>query len=275
MTEILTIETLLPAVGQGIRESRSAIATTRRATHESTGSCRDPLGGPLRTSFLRTLGGSCQTPIAGHASIEAGELAMKGLVISPDGQQLVSAKENGRPFDAEGIGERLAQKLLETGADKILAASKMIDVSHLTKTFRVAHKEPGLAGALKGLFTREYRDVHAVRDISFSIKEGELVGFLGPNGAGKTTTLKMLSGLLHPSSGEASVLGHVPWKRERDFQKQFTMVMGQRTQLWWDLPAWDSFLLNKEIYEIPKAQFEAMVKTLRVCSKSRTFSISR
>jgi len=138
----------------------------------------------------------------------------------------------------------------------------MIDVSHLTKTFRVAQKEPGLAGAIKGLFKRQYRDVHAVRDISFSIKEGELVGFLGPNGAGKTTTLKMLSGLLHPTSGEASVLGYVPWKRERDFQKQFTMVMGQRTQLWWDLPAWDSFLLNKEIYEIPKTQFEETVEEL-------------
>jgi ABC-2 type transport system ATP-binding protein len=138
----------------------------------------------------------------------------------------------------------------------------MIDVRHLSKTFRVAHKEPGLGGAIKGLFTRKYRDVRAVQDVSFSIKAGELVGFLGPNGAGKTTTLKMLSGLLHPSSGEATVLGHVPWKRERDFQKQFTMVMGQRTQLWWDLPAWDSFLLNKEIYEIPSTQFEAMVEEL-------------
>ena len=135
----------------------------------------------------------------------------------------------------------------------------MIEIHHLTKTFRVAHKEPGLTGALKGLFKREYRDVHAVQDMSFLIKEGELVGFLGPNGAGKTTTLKMLSGLLHPTSGEAKVLGHVPWKRERAFQQQLTMVMGQRTQLWWDLPAWDSFLLNKEIYEIPKAQFDETV----------------
>ena len=138
----------------------------------------------------------------------------------------------------------------------------MIDVRHLTKTFHVAHKEPGLFGAVKGLFSRQYRDVHAVRDVNFFIKEGELVGFLGPNGAGKTTTLKMLSGLLHPTSGEASVLGHVPWKRERDFQMRFTMVMGQRTQLWWDLPAWDSFLLNKEIYEIPQAQFEETVEEL-------------
>src|ERR1700690_3705418 len=138
----------------------------------------------------------------------------------------------------------------------------MIESRHLTKTFQVAHKDPGLAGALKGLFSREYREVHAVEDINFSIKEGELVGFLGPNGAGKTTTLKMLAGLLHPTSGEATVLGHVPWKRERPFQQQLTMVMGQRTQLWWDLPAWDSFLLNREIYEIPKAQFDETVAEL-------------
>jgi ABC-2 type transport system ATP-binding protein len=138
----------------------------------------------------------------------------------------------------------------------------MIEASHLTKTFRVAHKEPGLAGAIKGLFKREYRDVQAVRDVNFLIKEGELVGFLGPNGAGKTTTLKMLSGLLHPTSGVAHVLGHIPWMRERPFQMQLTMVMGQRTQLWWDLPAWDSFLLNKEIYEIPDAQFKETVEEL-------------
>ncbi len=138
----------------------------------------------------------------------------------------------------------------------------MIEVHHLSKTFRVAHKEPGLRGAIKGLFKREYRQVHAVQDISFLIKEGELVGFLGPNGAGKTTTLKMLSGLLHPTSGVAQVLGHIPWKRDRAYQMQLTMVMGQRTQLWWDLPAWDSFLLNKEIYEIPKAQFEETVAEL-------------
>jgi ABC-2 type transport system ATP-binding protein len=137
-----------------------------------------------------------------------------------------------------------------------------IAINQLTKTFRVAQKAPGLAGAFKGLFSREYRDVYAVRKMSFEICEGELVGFLGPNGAGKTTTLKMLSGLLHPSSGEARVLGFTPAKREAAFQKQFTMVMGQRTQLWWDLPCWDSFLLNKEIYEIPDAAFRATVDEL-------------
>jgi len=140
--------------------------------------------------------------------------------------------------------------------------SPVIVVDHLSKTFQVAHKAPGLRGALSGLFSREYRAVEAVRAISFEVQEGELVGFLGPNGAGKTTTLKMLSGLLHPTSGQATVLGHVPWKRERSFQKRFTMVMGQRTQLWWDLPAWDSFLLNKEIFEIPEASFHRTVDEL-------------
>jgi ABC-2 type transport system ATP-binding protein len=140
--------------------------------------------------------------------------------------------------------------------------TQIIDVHHLSKTFRVPQKEPGLRGALKGLFHRHYRQVPAVQSISFSIAEGELVGFLGPNGAGKTTTLKMLSGLLYPTAGEARVLGFIPWKRQRAFQKKFTMVMGQRSQLWWDLPAWDSFLLNKEIYEIPKAQFDETVKEL-------------
>lgn len=137
-----------------------------------------------------------------------------------------------------------------------------IEVRRLSKSFRVPQKEPGLSGALKGLFSRHYRDIPAVQQVSFSVEEGELVGFLGPNGAGKTTTLKMLSGLLHPSSGEAHVLGFTPWERHRTFQRQFTMVMGQRTQLWWDLPAWDSFLLNKEIFEIPDASFKRTVDEL-------------
>src|SRR5437867_7876305 len=138
----------------------------------------------------------------------------------------------------------------------------VIEVNRPTKTFRTYKKQPGMAGALRGLVHRKYEPTIAVKEVTFSIAEGELVGFLGPNGAGKTTTLKMLSGLLHPTSGEAHVLGYVPWKRERPFQQQLTMVMGQRTQLWWDLPAWDSFLLNKEIYEIPKTQFEETVEEL-------------
>jgi ABC-2 type transport system ATP-binding protein len=141
-------------------------------------------------------------------------------------------------------------------------SSPTIEVIGLSKHFQIPQKSPGFSGAVKNLFNRTYRDVHAVKDISFNVQEGELIGFLGPNGAGKTTTLKMLSGLLHPSSGQAQVLGFVPWKRERRFQKQFTMIMGQRTQLWWDLPAWDSFLLNKEIFEISDADFKTSVDEL-------------
>lgn len=138
----------------------------------------------------------------------------------------------------------------------------VIQVSNLKKYYRVFHKEPGLAGSVKSLFKRKYEDVRAVNDISFSIGEGELVGFIGPNGAGKTTTLKVLSGLLYPTGGKVSVLGYTPFDRRSGFQKQFSLVMGQKNQLWWDLPALDSFMLNKEIYEIPRDRFDAILNDL-------------
>ncbi|HEX8236710.1 MAG TPA: ABC transporter ATP-binding protein [Abditibacteriaceae bacterium] len=137
-----------------------------------------------------------------------------------------------------------------------------ISVSHLTRRFTTHVKQPGFSGALRGLFRREYITKTAVDDISFSIESGEFVGFLGPNGAGKTTTLKMLSGVLHPTSGEASVLGHAPWKREPALQRRFSLVLGQKNQLWWDLPAYDSFLLNREIYGIEPRVFDAKVEEL-------------
>src|SRR3989344_8876541 len=127
----------------------------------------------------------------------------------------------------------------------------IISVSHLSKHFQVFEKEPGLAGSIKSLFSRKYETKKAIDDISFEIKEGELVGFIGPNGAGKTTTLKVLSGLLYPTSGEVTALGYTPWDRKAAYQKQFSLVMGQKNQLWWDLPAIESFILNKEIYEVP------------------------
>src|SRR3989344_6419756 len=132
----------------------------------------------------------------------------------------------------------------------------VIDVKNLKKYYKVHQKEPGLSGSIKSLFSRKYYDVKAVDNVSFEIGEGELVGFIGPNGAGKTTTLKTLSGLLYPTKGEVSVLGYTPWKRQPEFQKQFALVMGQKNQLWWDLPAIESFILNKEIYEVPKMQYE-------------------
>jgi ABC-2 type transport system ATP-binding protein len=137
-----------------------------------------------------------------------------------------------------------------------------IEVSNLTRSFTTHIKQPGLRGALRGLFHRQYQTKIAVNDISFSIKRGEFVGFLGPNGAGKTTTLKILAGVLHPSSGTAQVLGYVPWKRESPLQKRFSLVLGQKNQLWWDLPAYDSFLLNRDIYDIPQAQFAPKVEEL-------------
>ncbi len=123
-------------------------------------------------------------------------------------------------------------------------------------------KESGLSGSIKSLFKRKYTNTKAVDGVSFEINEGELVGFIGPNGAGKTTTLKALSGLLYPTSGEVKVLGFEPFKHQTEFQKQFSLIMGQKNQLWWDLPAWESFTLNKEIYEIRNNEFEKIVSQL-------------
>ena len=131
----------------------------------------------------------------------------------------------------------------------------IIEATSLSKTYRVFQKKEGLLGAVRGLFRREYKEVRAVDDVSFAIEPGEIVGFLGPNGAGKTTTLKMLSGLIYPTTGAARVLGFVPWERADAFRRQFSLVMGQKNQLWWDLPAADSFQLHREIYSLPADQF--------------------
>lgn len=132
----------------------------------------------------------------------------------------------------------------------------VIQVQGLTKTFRTYKKEPGFAGALKGLVSRKYETTYAVKDVSFTVAEGELVGFLGPNGAGKTTTLKMLSGLLFPTAGSVSVLGYTPWERKDGYRRQFALLLGQKNQLWWDLPARESLDLNAKIYGIDRAVFE-------------------
>jgi len=135
-------------------------------------------------------------------------------------------------------------------------------VDHLQKTFRVPLKKEGFTNSLRSLFSREYKEVKAVDDVSFTINHGEMVGFLGPNGAGKTTTLKMLSGILYPTSGTLNVIGHTPQLREKNFQKQISLVMGQKNQLWWDLPPTDTFLLNKDIYGIPDKQYKETVDEL-------------
>jgi ABC-2 type transport system ATP-binding protein len=134
-----------------------------------------------------------------------------------------------------------------------------IEVSGLTKVFRTYKKQPGFAGAVKGLWRRAYGQTVAVKDVSFTIEPGELVGFLGPNGAGKTTTLKMLAGLLYPTGGSARVLGYLPWERQDGYRRQFALLLGQKNQLWWDLPARESFELNAKIYGISPAALEHTV----------------
>lgn len=139
---------------------------------------------------------------------------------------------------------------------------KTISVENLTKEFKTPQKKEGIVGSLSSIFNKQYTTYKAVDDVSFSIGNGELVGMLGSNGAGKTTTLKILSGLLHPTSGSVSVLGYTPWERNNDFRRRFSIVMGQRNQLWWDLPAMDSYLLHKEIYRIPSDRYHQLIKQL-------------
>ena len=138
----------------------------------------------------------------------------------------------------------------------------MIHVEGLTKVYRTYRKEEGLWGAVKGLWSRQYDETRAADGVSFSIEEGEFVGFLGPNGAGKTTVLKMLSGLLFPTSGRATVMGFVPWERKNEMKQQFSLLMGQKNALWWDLPARESLELNRAIYGIEPKEFRRIVEEL-------------
>jgi len=144
----------------------------------------------------------------------------------------------------------------------------------LRKTYVSHKKAPGIAGAVKGLFTREKVEVEAVKGVNLTLEQGEFVGFLGPNGAGKTTTLKMLSGILYPTSGEAKVLDFVPSDRNPDMLRQISLVMGNKQQLWWDLPAWDSFLVIKELYEVEEPVFKRrvdhLIEALQLADKVHT-----
>jgi len=137
-----------------------------------------------------------------------------------------------------------------------------LSVAHLTKHYRIYKKEAGLAGSIRSFFKRTYETSKAVDDISFEIEQGELIGFIGPNGAGKTTTLKCLSGLIYPTSGEIKVLGYTPFDRNHDFLRSISLVMGQKSQLWWDLPAMESYLLYKEMYDIPEKRFHEVLNEL-------------
>jgi ABC-2 type transport system ATP-binding protein len=146
-----------------------------------------------------------------------------------------------------------------------------IETHELTKNYVSTKKQPGIWGGIKGLFSREKVEVEAVKAINLSIEQGEMVGFLGPNGAGKTTTLKMLSGILYPTSGEAKVLGFTPKDRKPEMLRQISLVMGNKNQLWWDLPAWESFVVLKELYEVSDAKFkkrtEFLIEELQLTDK--------
>ena len=137
-----------------------------------------------------------------------------------------------------------------------------IEVQNLTKVYPVPIKQPGLAGTFRHFFQRQYRQVKAVDAVSFSVEPGEIVGFLGPNGAGKTTTLKMLTGLIYPSSGQVRVTGHIPFRRQRSFLEQITLVMGQKQQLIWDLPTLDSLRINGAIYELSSQELRYRIQEL-------------
>lgn len=137
-----------------------------------------------------------------------------------------------------------------------MTAMSTIQIRGLKKSYRVYQKQEGLLASFRGLFSREYRDVDAVRGIDLDVEEGEFTAFLGPNGAGKTTTLKLLSGVISPTSGEATVMGFTPWERKNEYRRRFALVMGQKNQLWWDLPASESFRLHQQIYRIPPAEFD-------------------
>jgi ABC-2 type transport system ATP-binding protein len=141
-------------------------------------------------------------------------------------------------------------------------AMPVITVENLRKEYRVPEREAGMRATLGSLLRRQFKTVHAVAGVSFTVEPGEVVGFLGPNGAGKTTTLKMLSGLLHPTSGTAQVLGCTPWRRENAYLQRISMVMGQRSQLMWDIPALDSFLVNQAVYRIPEKAFRETLDEL-------------
>lgn len=138
----------------------------------------------------------------------------------------------------------------------------IITVKNLKRYYRAHRKEPGLKGSLKSLWKKKYQTIKAVNGISFSIEPGELIGFIGPNGAGKTTALKCMSGLLYPTAGNVEVIGYNPWDRQHQYLKMISLVMGQKNQLWWDLPPMESFILNKEIYEIADDKFKQILGEL-------------
>ncbi len=172
--------------------------------------------------------------------------------------------ENARGQEAEEKRGRnpLLQSMRRTGAELQIGGLKVITVEHLKKEFSYYKKMTGIRGSLHNIFHREMLSKEAVKDISFTVGKGEMIGFLGPNGAGKTTTLKMLSGILYPTGGRIEVDGFIPWERKNEFKRRISIVMGQKNQLWWDLPASDSFYLNKCIFGVDDGTYRDIVTEL-------------
>jgi ABC-2 type transport system ATP-binding protein len=137
-----------------------------------------------------------------------------------------------------------------------------IKVNNISKSFKTYNRDPGIKGALKSFFNRKYTDFHALKNIDLNIDEGEILGILGENGAGKTTLIKLMVGLLHPTDGSININNYIPWDRNNDFLKMITVVMGQKNQLWWDIPASESFLLNKRIYQIDDKNYNQMLNEM-------------
>ena len=179
-------------------------------------------------------------------------------MLAKAGLLLLSDRLGSRSIDLDPHSKRWSRSSLDLHA--VFMASIIVD--RLSKVYPVAIKEPGFAGTLKHFFQRTYKEINAVRDVSFEIQSGEIVGFLGANGAGKTTTLKMLSGLIHPSTGTVRVAGYIPFKRETAFLKQITLVMGQKQQLIWDLPALDSLKINAAVYGLSDRTAELRIQEL-------------
>lgn len=150
----------------------------------------------------------------------------------------------------------------------------MIEFQNLTKSFRVTQKDPGIKGSIASLIRRKWVEKQALKAVNAEIQAGEIVGLVGANGAGKTTLVKILSGIVHPTSGDANILGFRPWERDTEFRKQIALIMGQKAQLWWDLPAADCFLLLREIYQVPKPKFKAsldyLIESLGVGNELKT-----
>jgi ABC-2 type transport system ATP-binding protein len=182
-------------------------------------------------------------------------LKTRGFQISRAARCHIHREQPGKITDELcGELELLTQPPRSTAPDSFTMST--IEIEGLTKSYRVYQKKEGLLASIHGLFQREYVDVEAVRGIDLTVELGEFVAFLGPNGAGKTTTLKLLSGVISPSGGAARVMGYVPWSRENAYRRRFALVMGQKNQLWWDLPAQESFRLHQQIYRIDPLEFD-------------------